>query len=86
MSLMLINVSTRKFRRAVRLPEGDVPAPAGAGGVEVGGLAALRGVIGCAGKGHEELHRAIMAGQFMPSVPPPLIGLPPELQVRPPPG
>jgi hypothetical protein len=39
-----------------------------------------------AGKGHEELHRAIMAGQFMPSVPPPLIGLPPELQVRPPPG
>jgi putative transposase len=31
MKLMLINVSTRKFRRAVRLPEGDVPAPAGAG-------------------------------------------------------
>ena len=31
MSLMLINVSTRKCRRAVRLPEGDVPAPAGAG-------------------------------------------------------
>jgi putative transposase len=30
MNLMLINVSTRKFRRAVRLPEGDVPAPAGA--------------------------------------------------------
>src|SRR4051794_6799277 len=28
MNLMLINVSTRKFRRAVRLPEGDVPAPA----------------------------------------------------------
>jgi len=27
----LINVSTRKFRRAVRLPEGDVPAPSGAG-------------------------------------------------------
>ena len=26
-----INVSTRKFRRAVRLPEGDVPAAAGAG-------------------------------------------------------
>jgi hypothetical protein len=39
-----------------------------------------------AGKGHEDLHRAIMAGQFMPSVPPPLIGLPPELQVRPTPG
>jgi putative transposase len=31
MNLMLINVSTGKFRRAVRLPEGDVPAPAGSG-------------------------------------------------------
>lgn len=31
MNLMLINVSTRKFGRAVRLPEGDVPTPAGAG-------------------------------------------------------
>jgi transposase-like protein len=31
MNLMLINVSTRKFRRAVRLPEGDIPALAGAG-------------------------------------------------------
>ena len=31
MNLMLINVSTRKFRRAVRLPEGDVPAPPGSG-------------------------------------------------------
>jgi len=29
MNLMLINVSTRKFGRAVRLPEGDVPAPLG---------------------------------------------------------
>jgi len=28
MNLMLINVSTRKFRRSVRLPEGDVPAAA----------------------------------------------------------
>ena len=26
MNLMLINVSTRKLRRAVRLPEGDLPA------------------------------------------------------------
>ena len=26
MNLMLINVSTRKFARAVRLPEGDLPA------------------------------------------------------------
>ncbi len=31
MNLMLINVSTRRFSRAVRLPEGDVPAPAGSG-------------------------------------------------------
>jgi putative transposase len=31
MNLMLLNVSTRKFRRAVRLPGGDVPAPAGSG-------------------------------------------------------
>jgi putative transposase len=31
MNLMLINVSTRKFGRAVRLPEGDVPAHNGAG-------------------------------------------------------
>src|SRR5258707_10960830 len=32
MDLMLINVSTRRFGRAVRLPEGDVPAPPGSGG------------------------------------------------------
>jgi len=31
LNLMLINVSTRKFGRAVRLPGGDVPAPRGAG-------------------------------------------------------
>src|ERR1700726_1092967 len=31
LNLMLINVSTRRFGRAVRLPEGDVPAPRGAG-------------------------------------------------------
>ena len=31
MNLMLINVSTRRFGRAVLLPEGDVPAPEGAG-------------------------------------------------------
>lgn len=30
-NLMLINVSTRKLRRAVRLPEGDLPAVAGDG-------------------------------------------------------
>ena len=31
MNLMLINVSTRKLRRAVRLPEGDMPVIAGDG-------------------------------------------------------
>jgi putative transposase len=31
MNLMLINVSTRRFGRAVRLPEGDIGAAAGAG-------------------------------------------------------
>jgi transposase-like protein len=31
MNLMLIGVTTRRFGRAVRLPEGDVPAPPGAG-------------------------------------------------------
>lgn len=31
MNLMLINVSTRRYGRAVRLPEGDIPAAAGAG-------------------------------------------------------
>src|SRR5438034_3625251 len=31
MNQMLINVATRKFGRSVRLPEGDVPGPAGAG-------------------------------------------------------
>ena len=31
LNLMLINVSTRKFGRAVRLPEGDVPVESGAG-------------------------------------------------------
>ena len=31
MNQMLINVSTRKFGRSMRLPEGDVPAPKGSG-------------------------------------------------------
>ena len=31
MNQMLINVSTRRFKRSVRLPEGDVPAPNGSG-------------------------------------------------------
>jgi putative transposase len=44
MNLMLINVSTRKLRRA--LPEGDLPAVAGDGHLEVGGLTAIRGPVG----------------------------------------
>ena len=32
LNLMLINVSTRKFGRAVRLPEGDMPRADGNGG------------------------------------------------------
>ncbi len=31
LNLMLINVSTRRFGRAVRLPEGDIPASPGTG-------------------------------------------------------
>jgi putative transposase len=31
MNLKLINVSTRKLRRAMRLPDGDLPAVAGDG-------------------------------------------------------
>ena len=31
MNQMLINVSTRRFKRSVRLPGGDVPASDGAG-------------------------------------------------------
>jgi catechol 2,3-dioxygenase len=37
------------------------------------------------GKTHEELHRAMMAGQFMPDAPPPFIGLPPGVSLGPPP-
>jgi hypothetical protein len=33
---MLINLSTLKFKRAVRLPEGDLPAVKGDGTVEIG--------------------------------------------------
>lgn len=53
MSLTLINVSTRRFDRAVRLPEGDVPAPSGSRVFEVGGLAEVCGVVGgAAGRLH----------------------------------
>src|SRR5260370_10858293 len=48
MNLMLINVSTRKFRRAVRLPEGDVPAPAGAGVSKSAASRDFVAFVGCA--------------------------------------
>src|SRR6202166_3095065 len=51
MNLMLINVSTRKFRRAVRLPEGGVPAPAGA---RVSKPAASRQFVGLSATGMKE--------------------------------
>lgn len=38
-----------------------------------------------AGQTHEELHRAAMAGKFMPDYLPPLVGLPPGLSLGPPP-
>jgi hypothetical protein len=47
MNLMLINVSTRKFRRAVRLPAGRRSGAGGERGIEVGGLAPLRRALGC---------------------------------------
>ena len=46
LNLMLINVSTRKFGRAVRLPEGDVPAPNGAGVSKSAVSRPVRGVVG----------------------------------------
>ena len=36
LNLMLIGVTTRRFGRAVRLPEGDVPAGPGGGGSKSG--------------------------------------------------
>ena len=51
MNLMLINVSTRKFRRAVRLPEGGRSGAGGERSIEVGGLAPLRRALGCAHEG-----------------------------------
>jgi putative transposase len=50
MNLMLINVSTRKFGRAVRLPEGDVPAHNGAG---LSKSAASRRVVALSAETHE---------------------------------
>src|SRR6201987_3625312 len=59
MNLMLINVSTRKFRRAVRLPEGDVPAPAGAG---VSKSAASRHFVGLSSERMKSFMEADLSG------------------------
>ena len=61
MNLMLLNVSTRRFGRAVRLPEGDIPATAGAG---VSKSAVSRRFV------------ALSAAQGMPEsdLPPPVVG------------
>ena len=48
---MLINVSTPKFARSVRLPEGDVSAPYGVWPVEIGRFTPLRGAVGGAHEG-----------------------------------
>ncbi len=45
LNLMVLNVSTRKYRRAVRLPEGDLPGVGGDGHLEVGGFPAFRGAV-----------------------------------------
>ena len=64
MNLMLINVSTRCFGRAGRLPEGDIPAAGAAGGAgcaagserwERGPCAGCRACVRC--------HRAMVVGR-----------------------
>jgi hypothetical protein len=46
MNLMLINVSTRKLRRAVRLPEGDLPVIAGDATSKSAASRRFRGTVG----------------------------------------
>ena len=53
MNLMLINVATRKFRRAVRLPEATFRRRRGPA-CRVGGVATLRGAVGCTHEGMDE--------------------------------
>ena len=45
MNLMLINVSTRKLRRAVRLPEGDLLVNRRRRHLKVGSLTPVRGAV-----------------------------------------
>jgi hypothetical protein len=58
MNLMLINVSTRKFRRRYGF-RGRCPGADRGRRVEVGGLTALRGVVGCT---HEGMDGADLSG------------------------
>ena len=51
MNLMLINVSTRKFRPSGAAARGRCSGAGGGRSVEVGGLAPLRGAVGCAHEG-----------------------------------
>ena len=51
MNLMLINVSTRKYGRAVRLPEGGIGGAQRFGCVQIGGVPPLRGAVGCTYEG-----------------------------------
>ncbi len=54
MNLMLINVSTRKLRRAVRLPEGDLPAMViQIDGLHIGNDLVLVAALGIDGNGHK---------------------------------
>ena len=46
LNLMLINVSTRKLRRAVRLPEGDLPIMARDGTSKSAASRRVRGAVG----------------------------------------
>ena len=45
LNLMVLNVSTRKYHRAVRLPEGDLAKARGDGHLEVGRFPALCGAV-----------------------------------------
>jgi len=60
MNLMLINVSTRKFGRAVRLPGGDVPAGPGDSRSKSAVIASVRRTVGGA-DGRMDVVRSVAA-------------------------
>src|SRR4051812_1532505 len=68
MNLMLVGVSTRRFGRAVRLPEGDVPAGPGTGAAKAGGsraFVALSAGRGGARVAHELVRLAPLGGHIV---------------------